>query len=241
MSWDTTIPPGSEAFSNGDNRIRELKTDIQTALRANQPDGTEAVFPVDPSNPTYRYRGGKGATGSRPTTGQGGLYWNTTTGTFQRDNGSSWEDVCSASIAYAIGSNVASFSSGSATPVDVTGLTTTLVAGGGRPVMIQIIPGSTSSQSYMAVQNSGTAPLPAQAAFIDLYRGATQLARQIIGATISTPSDINLHYIEWPCSSFVWYDTPSAGTNVYKIQTSVQNNPQGTSYFYNVRLLAREI
>lgn len=94
MTWDTTTPTGSESISNGDNRIRELKTDLQTALRGNATDGDEAKFPgSDTANPIFRYRGLKGTTGARPTAGQYGLYFNTTLNALQRDNGSSWDTV----------------------------------------------------------------------------------------------------------------------------------------------------
>lgn len=94
MSWDITLPAGSEAVSNGDNRIRELKTDLQTALRGNTTDGLEAKFPgSDAANPVFRYRGLKGTTAARPAFGQYGLYHNETLNTIQRDNGSAWEDV----------------------------------------------------------------------------------------------------------------------------------------------------
>lgn len=70
MTWDTSTPLGSESILNGDNRIRELKTDIQTALRGNASDGTEAKFPgSDTANPVYRYRGLKGNTAARPAAG----------------------------------------------------------------------------------------------------------------------------------------------------------------------------
>lgn len=94
MTWDITTPAGSELISLGDDNIRELKADIQTALRGNAADGTEAKFPgSDTANPVFRYRGLKGNTGSRPSAGQYGLYINTTLNTIQRDNGSAWEDV----------------------------------------------------------------------------------------------------------------------------------------------------
>jgi hypothetical protein len=94
MVWDVTKPAGTEAANQGDDRIRELKTDIQTALRGDATDGDEAKFPgSDTSNPVYRYRGLKGSTGSRPAAGEYGLYCNTTLNTIQRDNGSSWDDV----------------------------------------------------------------------------------------------------------------------------------------------------
>lgn len=94
MTWDITTPVGTEAANNGDNRIRELKADLQTALRGNATDGDEAKFPgSDTANPIYRYRGLKGSAGSRPAAGQYGLYFNTTRNELQRDNGSTWEDI----------------------------------------------------------------------------------------------------------------------------------------------------
>jgi len=94
MSWDTAVPAGSDLISQGDDVIRQFKTDIQTALRGNATDGDEAKFPgSDPANPVFRYRGLKGTTGARPAAGQYGLYINTTTNTLQRDNGSAWQDV----------------------------------------------------------------------------------------------------------------------------------------------------
>lgn len=94
MTWSTSTPAGSDSLANGDNIIRELKTDIQTALRGDDTEGVEAVFPgSDTANPVYRYRGLKGTTAARPTAGQYGLYVNTTLNTIQRDSGSAWEDV----------------------------------------------------------------------------------------------------------------------------------------------------
>lgn len=94
MAWDISTPNGTETLANGGARIRELKTDLQTALRGNAVDGTEAKFPgSDTSNPIYRYRGLRGVTGDRPTAGQYGLYANTTLNSLQRDNGTSWENV----------------------------------------------------------------------------------------------------------------------------------------------------
>lgn len=94
MVWDITTPLGSDAASLGDDKIRELKTDVQTALRGAASDGTEAKFPgSDTANPTYRYRGLKGTTGARPAFGDYGLYMNTTLNTIQRDSGTAWENV----------------------------------------------------------------------------------------------------------------------------------------------------
>lgn len=94
MSWDITAPAGSDAVSNGDDKIRELKTDLQTSLRGDTTDGLEGKFPgSDTSNPIFRYRGLKGTTAARPATGQYGLYHNETLNTIQRDSGTNWEDI----------------------------------------------------------------------------------------------------------------------------------------------------
>lgn len=94
MVWDTTTPAGSEAASNGDNRLRELKEDLQTALRADDVSGVESVFPgSDPSAPAYRYRGIKAATAGRPASGDYGLFIDMTRNAVQRDNGSTWDDI----------------------------------------------------------------------------------------------------------------------------------------------------
>lgn len=100
--WSTATPAGSDLLSQGDDKIREMKTAIQEALRAGEVagddiEGVEAVFPgASPSTaPVYRYRGLKGTTAERPVAGQYGLYLDSTRGVMQRDNGVSWDDVFS--------------------------------------------------------------------------------------------------------------------------------------------------
>lgn len=94
MVWDKTKPAGTDAASQGDDIIRELKTDLEGAFRGQDTDGVEAKFPgSDTSAPVYRYRGLKGSTASRPTAGEYGLYFDTTRNSLQRDNGSSWDDI----------------------------------------------------------------------------------------------------------------------------------------------------
>lgn len=94
MVWDITTPLGTESKSLGDDRLREIKSDLQVALRGQEATGVEAIFPgSDATNPVYRYRGLKGTSGARPAAGQYGLYINETTNTIQRDNGVSWVDV----------------------------------------------------------------------------------------------------------------------------------------------------
>lgn len=94
MTWDITTPTGSEAANQGDDRIRELKADLQVAFRCQTADGDEAKFPgADLANPIYRYRGLKGSTGARPVSGQCGTFFDTTRNVLQRDNGSTWDDI----------------------------------------------------------------------------------------------------------------------------------------------------
>lgn len=97
MTWNPAVPAGTDLVSEGDDVIREMKLDIQTALTAtegaplNQDGG---VFPGDdPANPLYHYRGLKGSTADRPTPENYGLYFNTDTNTIQRSNGTIWEDI----------------------------------------------------------------------------------------------------------------------------------------------------
>lgn len=89
--WDVTTPAGSEAKSLGDDRIREFKTDIQTALQY------EGDFPgSDTSNPRFIYTPSTGTTSGRPTgnaRATGMLYVNKTSGTVEQYNGSSWEAI----------------------------------------------------------------------------------------------------------------------------------------------------
>src|SRR5258707_14639839 len=61
-AWDVTTPSGSEAKSMGDDRIRELKTDVQTALRFS------GSFPgSNTSDPHYIPTVSTGSTASRPS------------------------------------------------------------------------------------------------------------------------------------------------------------------------------
>lgn len=94
MVWDKTIPLGTEDASQGDDRIREMKSDVEDALQAQDPAGGESVFPgSDTSAPVYRYRGLKDSTAARPAAGDYGFFFDETRNVIQRDNGTTWDDV----------------------------------------------------------------------------------------------------------------------------------------------------
>lgn len=90
--WDKTTPLGTEAISLGDDRIRELKSALETAL------SHESTFPgASPSTAPIFIPGFlRGVTGSRPTANDlvsGRLYCNTTLNVLERYNGASWDVV----------------------------------------------------------------------------------------------------------------------------------------------------
>lgn len=102
MTWNPAVPAGTDLVAQGDDVIREFKLDVQTALVATEgaPLSQDAgAFPgADPANPKYHYRGLKGTTADRPAATHYGLYFNTTTGTIQRSNGTTWEDIATSGI-----------------------------------------------------------------------------------------------------------------------------------------------
>lgn len=87
MAWNAAVPAGTDAIRDGDNVIRELKTDLATALTA------YGHFPINAAAPKFQYRGQRGATGSRPANGEGGIYFDTTTNEILHDDGAAWQKV----------------------------------------------------------------------------------------------------------------------------------------------------
>ena len=92
--WDTTTPSGTEAKSLGDDRIREFKTDVQTALQH------EGSFPgADTSSPHYIWTPSTGTSAQRPTGSTnavaGMLYINSSSNTVERYDGSTWSPIAS--------------------------------------------------------------------------------------------------------------------------------------------------
>lgn len=87
MGWDVTTPASTDDLRQGDNVIREFKQALDDAFNSS------GVFPVSAGSPEFQYRGGKGDTASRPTSGEGGFYFDTDKNDFLRDTGSGWERI----------------------------------------------------------------------------------------------------------------------------------------------------
>jgi hypothetical protein len=90
MTWSLTTPGDTDAIRAGDDKIREFKDDLEDAL------SEEHSFPINGANPACYHNLPSGTTAARPVaaTGKAGRwYYNTTTGTIQRDNGTSWDDL----------------------------------------------------------------------------------------------------------------------------------------------------
>ena len=88
--WDVTTPAGTESRSLGDDRIREFKTDIQTALQY------EGDFPgSDTSNPKFIYTPSYGTNANRPSSPVTGQLFlnNLSSGTIERYSGTAWETI----------------------------------------------------------------------------------------------------------------------------------------------------
>lgn len=93
--WDIATPGASDPISQGDDRIREMKTAWQEAARGGASEGDEAIFPggSPATAPIFRYRGLKGTLAARPAATYGGLFFDTEHLVLQRSNGSVWDDL----------------------------------------------------------------------------------------------------------------------------------------------------
>lgn len=87
MTWDVTKPLDAGPIRTGDDFIRELKADLETAI------SEEHSFPVDSGSPHGYHNIPSGTTAARPAGATGQWYYNTTTGTIQRYSGTAWVDL----------------------------------------------------------------------------------------------------------------------------------------------------
>lgn len=88
MVWDLDTPADNDKIRVVDDYIREMKRDIEYALQE------EHSFPVNSASPVCYHKIPEGNTAARPEAGnEGRWYFNTQTGTIQRDNGEEWENI----------------------------------------------------------------------------------------------------------------------------------------------------
>lgn len=90
MTWSLLTPGDTDRVRQGDDAIREMKDDIEDALLV------EHSFPVNSGAPVCYHAIPAGTTAARPAASAGTAgrwYYNTDTGTIQRDNGTSWDEL----------------------------------------------------------------------------------------------------------------------------------------------------
>lgn len=214
MSWDVTTPAGSEAASSGDDRIREFKTDIQTALQV------EGAFPVNPASPEFHPRGGKGALASRPTAANGGLWFDTDNAVMTRSTGAAWEQVGSMATANQISSENTNQTIASASATDITNATVTITTLG-RPVLLFLTNINATTYGYVWLRN--TASASSIVGQVNFVRGATIVSG--FGMTATVAAAVNASFLErmYPASCFLSLDAVAAGTYTYKATAQVSN------------------
>jgi hypothetical protein len=94
-NWDKTTPVATDLISLAPANLVRHWAAIEEALQGGDTEGEESIFPgsAPTTDPVFRYRGLKGATGLRPAAGQYGLFFDTTRNVLQRDNGATWDDI----------------------------------------------------------------------------------------------------------------------------------------------------
>lgn len=120
----------------------------------------------------------------------------------------------------------ASFSTTSATYVDVTNQSVSITTNG-RPVIITLVNGTLTSSFA-----TGSA-----ISWVKAVRDSTDLAEKTF-AIAAGSGIVNQGTID--TGSFVWYDAPSAGTYTYKIQAK-SNSSSITTSITSAKLFVREL
>lgn len=213
-TWDVTTPAGTEAKSLGDDRIRELKTDIQTSLRH------EGDFPgPDTANPRFIYTPSSGTTAQRPTgstnTAAGMFYVNSSSGCIEQYNGSSWNCVQA---------------------ISATDAGSGLVGGAGSPLAVNLDPllfqVTTDSVTFVAnpvvhssITFAGNVTFASKPSFLVRYTGALQSIAD--GGTVSFNSEVFDTAGNIANSTFT---APSSG--VYFFTASANSVPAPTDAAY---------
>ncbi len=122
------------------------------------------------------------------------------------------------SVGQQISSSCGTFTHSTTTPTDVTNLTVTITTSG-RPVHLQLIPEGISVDSLLEATGAGS---------LYILKDGTIIGRN--------PLD---NGVQIPVSSVSFFDTPAAGTYVYKIQIVAQAST--ISRVKNAKLVAYEL
>lgn len=135
----------------------------------------------------------------------------------------------SSTVNYAISSSSSSFTTSSASYVDVTNLSVSITTTGAPVEAYLTTDGAASSQiGFLLNGTSGFSELK-------LVRGATDIGKQLFAASGATAATFG---VTVPPSSFKYFDTPAAGTYTYKIQGLVSG---GTLSVTGVKLIVKEL
>lgn len=140
-----------------------------------------------------------------------------------------------AALGQQLSSSSGSFSTTSNSLVDVTNLTVTITTTG-RPVMLMLLAANGATNSIISTSTITAANATGEVQFYNTT-GATALSTIAIGVYPSGTQAL----LELPPSSFIYVDTPAAGTISYKIRTRSTNGTAVTMTFLGVKLIAYEI
>lgn len=137
----------------------------------------------------------------------------------------------------AISSSCGTFTTTSASEVDITNLSVTIITSG-RPIFIGLIPNNDLASLGGDVR---TTDLASTGTSGDIFfeRDSTVIGRQNISLTVDTTATENTLEIRLPCSSFSTVDFPAAGTYTYKAQASASTGD--TTTVFRARLIAYEL
>ncbi len=135
------------------------------------------------------------------------------------------------------------FTTSSSSYVDVTNLTVTLITSG-RPVKLYLInDGTAGALSGTGTLLSGTASNFFNLFMIALRDVSTSCGEHVVasGVTVSSGSQsIATISLSSPVSTFLFYDTPSAGSHTYKIRVKGAFADTGVLTLSHARLVVEE-
>lgn len=134
-------------------------------------------------------------------------------------DGSNWQ-VLNHYYGYQVSSaDSGSFTTTSASLVDVTNLSLA-IATNGRRVRLSLLGNGGTSESYVSIRDGGTNTnnIPG---YLSFDRGGTQISKQQINVSNVTASANNGSGVSFPPGAFVFTEIPTAGTYTYKARANV--------------------